>query len=55
MKQIVWEEWDLVRLKLKNDLYNFAQILCSPYMHFFNLRVCPKTFQKISYNDSVSL
>lgn len=37
MKRIVWKEGNLVSLKLKDDLYTFAQMCRSPYMRFFDL------------------
>ncbi|EMJ61025.1 hypothetical protein LEP1GSC051_2980 [Leptospira sp. P2653] len=43
MKRVVWKEGDLVSLKLKDDLYTFAQMCRSPYMRFFDLRTGLKT------------
>lgn len=52
MKQVVWKERDLVSLKLKDDLYTFAQMLCSPYMRFFNLSCIDGDWKEIDFVQS---
>lgn len=36
MARIVWKENDIVRLKLRDDLFTLCQMLRSPYARFFN-------------------
>ncbi|AKP27046.1 conserved hypothetical protein [Leptospira interrogans serovar Manilae] len=52
MKRVVWKEGDLVSLKLKDDLYTFAQMLCSPYMRFFDLSCVNGDWKEIDFAQS---
>ncbi|EJO70262.1 hypothetical protein LEP1GSC132_0795 [Leptospira kirschneri str. 200803703] len=52
MKRVVWKEGDLVSLKLKDDLYTFAQMLRSPYMRFFDLSCIDGNWKEIDFAQS---
>jgi hypothetical protein len=55
MAKIIWKENDIVRLKLRNDLYTIGQLLVSPFMRFYMLKQSTDEWKNIDLNDTEEL
>lgn len=55
MTRIIWKENDIVRLKLRDDLFTVGQMLISPFMRFYKISKPVDEWQDLDLNKEEEL